>query len=447
MNDLPVDELVQALNNLNVQDPQPNPDNQEDQHILEDEDVEFRELEDINMAFQPVYLKAIPTFDGEPSALADFVAACDLIINQFYDENDELSFLNKFLVTSIKGKLTGRAKIIASARDTTTWEDLREILRLNFADQRDENSLLRDLMLLRQEFNETPYQFCQRCQDLRSLLLSNLAVTENNENVKGTKTTMFDNMALKAFLTGLREPLGATIRSRNPESIEAALNQVIDEENIMYSRNRSQQLYVQRQGPSSRNRTFVQCSFCKKPGHHVAECRNKTQEFARTSLRQNSASFFNSNPIPRPILPFQRSQNQQRPIGNNFNNQNQQNGFGSNYRQNNLGNNFNRQNNIGNNFNAPNNFGNNFNRANNSGNNLNRQNNFGHNFNRQNTFGANSNGQHNFGNNFNRQNNFGNNSNQRNEQNGFSNQSSQQVNWVAEELFHLNSNEQVQNEA
>ncbi|EFA12120.1 Retrovirus-related Pol polyprotein from transposon 17.6-like Protein [Tribolium castaneum] len=134
--------------------------------------------------FQSEYLKIIPQFNGEPSELADFIAACDLLINTFSDPNQE-AFINKFILTSIKTKLIGEAKLVTSSREINTWNALKVVLQ-NFADQRDENSLLRDLMLLKQE-SETPQQFCHRCQDIKSLLLSNLAVTELNEAVRAVK--------------------------------------------------------------------------------------------------------------------------------------------------------------------------------------------------------------------------------------------------------------------
>ena len=90
-------------------------------------------------------------------------------------------------------------------------------------------------MLLKQE-NETPQQFGSRCQELNSLLMSNLVCTESNLAIRNVKIQLYDSLTLKSFLSGLREPLGSMIKSRNPISLESALTNILIEENINYTK-------------------------------------------------------------------------------------------------------------------------------------------------------------------------------------------------------------------
>ena len=209
-----------------------------DQNEIIDNLIENNNRNRIMMAmqFQTSFLKAIPTFAGEAQTLGDFITSCDLIIDQFYN-NQEDNFLNRFLITSIKSKLTGRARNVIGSRELNDWPTMRQLLQNNFADLRDENSLLRDLMLLRQKPNESSLTYSNRCLDLKSLLLSKLTVNENNAIVRQTKQNMYDSLTLKAFMAGLNEPFGSVVRARNPPTLELAVNQILEEENISYLRN------------------------------------------------------------------------------------------------------------------------------------------------------------------------------------------------------------------
>ena len=257
--------------------------------------------------FHSSFLDIIPKYAGEASELADFLSACELIVTQFQDAANPQAFINKFLLTAIKNKLTGQAKVVTGSREINTWRALKNILQLNFADQRDENSLLRDLMLLKQE-NETPQQFYIRCQDMKSLLLSNLAVTEPNEGIRIVKRNMFDNLTLKSFLSGLREPLGSIIRSRNPQTLEAAQAQILNEENILYVKNRTNYLIQNKSRELKSNNS---------PMHFIN--RNATQHSSnhQPSHPNQGRTQFHSRPQPQ-MQRIHQQNTGQRNISNRF---------------------------------------------------------------------------------------------------------------------------------
>lgn len=85
----------------------------------------------------------------------------------------------------IISKLEGRAlTLIASRENATTWGNIKELLIQHFGDQRDENCLLRDLMSLKPHKSQSPFEFGMHCQDVRSLLLTNLQLKENDDIVR-----------------------------------------------------------------------------------------------------------------------------------------------------------------------------------------------------------------------------------------------------------------------
>lgn len=71
------------------------------------------------------------------------------LIDNFYNTANQRDFQNVFLLNSLIGKLTGTAKIIVNIKNVTTWDDLKAVLHRNFADQRDESCLNRDLVMLK----------------------------------------------------------------------------------------------------------------------------------------------------------------------------------------------------------------------------------------------------------------------------------------------------------
>lgn len=82
------------------------------------------------------------------------------------------------------GKLTGNAKLIVNIQNVKTWDELKDTLLRNFADQRDEVCLNRDLVMLRQNPNEKPNQFHDRVLHILNLLCSHIDLHELTETAK-----------------------------------------------------------------------------------------------------------------------------------------------------------------------------------------------------------------------------------------------------------------------
>lgn len=148
---------------------------------------------------KPMHLDAVPNYDGDPATLSNFISACDYILT-FANRTNASDPINNFLLRTILSKLIGRAAILIGNRDdAVSWPRIKELLIQFFGDQRDENCLVRDLMSLKPEKNETPYQFGIRCQDVRSLILNALKLHENDQVTRRIKTQIYDKHALNVF--------------------------------------------------------------------------------------------------------------------------------------------------------------------------------------------------------------------------------------------------------
>lgn len=185
-------------------------------------------------SFKPEYLNCVPHFDGNPNDLNRYLSVCQSLIDTFYKANEPHNFQNVYLLNCIIGKLTGNAKLVLGTQNVNTWEELKLILGRHFADQRDEACLNRDLVMLRQNNNESPNQYYDRILHILNLLCSYVDLHETDDNAKILKRTLYNNLALKTFLSGLKEPLGTTIRCMRPKDLPEALQFVMQENNTHY---------------------------------------------------------------------------------------------------------------------------------------------------------------------------------------------------------------------
>lgn len=242
--------------------------------------------------FKPEYLNCVPTFDGTPNDLNRYLATCQSLIDHFYIPSDPTNFRNIYLLNCLIGKLTGNAKIVINIHNVTTWDDLKETLYRHFADQRDETCLNRDLVMLRQMPNETPNQFYDKILHLLNLLCSYVDIHETMCTSKSLKRKLYNDLALKTFLSGLREPLGNTIRCMAPKDLPTALQFVTQEHNTRYFQNFSKP--VPKIEPSQQNKF--------KPQYFNHNNHNLSQ-FRPFNNFNNHAP--NNSLMPRPTFPSQ----------------------------------------------------------------------------------------------------------------------------------------------
>lgn len=104
----------------------------------------------------------------------------------------------------------------------------------HFSDYRDDYSLNRDLVMIKQTPKETPLQFLNRVLEILSTPYNYINVHERLEQVKRVKLETFKNTALKTFLSGLRNSLGRTVRPMRPTSLSIAKRFFMEEMNIQY---------------------------------------------------------------------------------------------------------------------------------------------------------------------------------------------------------------------
>ncbi|KAG5860992.1 hypothetical protein JTB14_004511, partial [Gonioctena quinquepunctata] len=175
-----------------------------------------------------------PNSDGNPNELYDFIKVASSLLNHYWDPANAGCIQNIRLLQGIISKLIGRAKEVVSIYGCDNWDSIKNTLIQNFPkspDQRDENSLTRDLVDLRQFTNESPIQFYEKCMGLLNTICNYIDLHHDEAALKRSKKEFFQQQTLTTFLAGLKEPLGATIRAMN---LSSAIQYIQKKNNIRY---------------------------------------------------------------------------------------------------------------------------------------------------------------------------------------------------------------------
>lgn len=181
----------------------------------------------------PDCVKELPTFSGSPEDLHNFINAVDTVRGIFPDciNGDENPY-TKLINISIRNKITGYAnKILASYGIVTSWQEIKYHLIANFADERDQASLITDLNNLSQN-RLSVKDFYNRIASIRTLLVNYVNLHENNRETIKAQIDLYHQISLKSFMAGLNEPLGAHVRAMRPQTLQEALQACISENNI-----------------------------------------------------------------------------------------------------------------------------------------------------------------------------------------------------------------------
>ena len=204
-------------------------------------------------------LKFIPEFSGKRDELHKFINCCDLL-DQNYNELDSILFIN-----IIKSKLTGAAYNVTKHKEFNTWDELKEILRDQFLEQRTYAQLQTDLVTSKQGLRESVRAYANRIEKLLSDL-NDVSVASAGEESKQAVTTLNSKTALKSFVDGLHPEIRLIVKASRFERLVDAIEAAVEEEKSLpeSSKNRYQS--------SNTNPPKAKCSICHKQGHSSANC-------------------------------------------------------------------------------------------------------------------------------------------------------------------------------
>lgn len=177
----------------------------------------------------------IPKFDGDEKLLNLFIVKCEYIINRYRENGNADQDL--YVFHTVTSRVTGRAAALLSERqDILTWSELKRVFTQHFGDPRSEECIAIELETLRINNAESYLDFCSRIQQVKSTLLAKVNLI-SDVNLRASKITIYDNMAMNVFLFNLPEDLLRIVRLKGCTSLETALSIVLEEVNFQFQYN------------------------------------------------------------------------------------------------------------------------------------------------------------------------------------------------------------------
>lgn len=258
----------------------------------------------------PDVIKDMPKFDGNPRLLFEFINNVEEILTMI-PQADGTSTA-RVILRAIRNKVVGPANEILNTYGTPlAWQAIKENLVTHYADKRNETSLIRDLHNIRQN-HKTVEKFYSEVIEIQSAMATHVRIHETEATVIAAKKTLYSEMCLNTFLTGLREPLGSTIRAMKPSSLSEAFVFCTKEQNISYLKfdaNNTRQTANRYETNRNQNHNF----FSQQRSFNIF---NNNQQFVHSHPPQQMNKVH--NPLNNQRGPVQYPQQQQRPF-NTFN--------------------------------------------------------------------------------------------------------------------------------
>ena len=184
------------------------------------------------MVLSKQMIDLIPTFDGNLEGVKPFLEVTQKLYDEFFDHSRPDSFQNFTLLSAIKSKIVPPAAELISASDCSSFDDIKKAILGGFQDRRDSSTLVIQLTHLRQQDGEDPFKFHDRVLKLLRLLIGYSRAHEDPRDAD-VLVTHFQKLGLRVFLMHLRDPLGSSLRARNPESLSQALGLLTNDYQMM----------------------------------------------------------------------------------------------------------------------------------------------------------------------------------------------------------------------
>lgn len=229
---------------------------------------ELEQADEMAMPIRDV-TKLIPEYNGKEKSLDSFVKKIDKLWTYIADfnDNDRTQFL---LVLQLK--LVDKAAEAVQDNDFDTWDAVKADLIEHITPHRNTEKSELKLCAIKQIFKEDVETYAKRIEDALDTLNRSFSQEDQNDTIKREN----DRKARKAFENGLIDPnLRNKAIARGSNTLKEAVDYIIEQE-LRYTELKPAQ-----------SMTF--CSYCKKPGHTITECRaRKAANESRGSRSSNS---------------------------------------------------------------------------------------------------------------------------------------------------------------
>lgn len=195
----------------------------------------------------------IPLYNGDKRQLNLYLRKCQYVVDRFKGNTEQNLYVFNVLTSRLK---EDAAALLSEREDIVTWSAFKDLLIQHFGDPRSEACINIELESLKINSSESFLDFCNRIQNVRSLLMSKVNTIDDVE-LKRAKSVIYNNTALNVFLYNLPENMVRIVRLKSPTTLEAALSIVLEEVNFLDQYNMRNRIHSNNQISGSSSKSSI----------------------------------------------------------------------------------------------------------------------------------------------------------------------------------------------
>lgn len=175
----------------------------------------------------PSIVKDLPEFNGNARDLSTWILDVEDCLELFDDFRD--SFEYHLVMKTVRRKIKNEANdILISNNTSNNWDEIKEVLRLYYADKRDLMTLDNQLKTMVRRQNETIETYYSRVREMITLISSAISTDETWKGHEAALIKLYNMMALDTFIRGLGEPLSLFCKNYKPKSLASAYHYCVE---------------------------------------------------------------------------------------------------------------------------------------------------------------------------------------------------------------------------
>ncbi|KAL4101219.1 hypothetical protein QTP88_021239 [Uroleucon formosanum] len=171
-------------------------------------------------------IKLIPDYSGQ-TEIYPFLNACEVIINTV--DVDQQPFMLKMIAAT---KLSDRAFNATRYKEIKVWEDMKKILLDAFETPYAAANLQIELNIIKMRYDETVCAYNNRVEEIYQKLCNAVVIDKTPAEAKILRNNIREQ-ALVSYINGLNDKLKFEVKTKNPTTLEQAMQiAIIAEKNI-----------------------------------------------------------------------------------------------------------------------------------------------------------------------------------------------------------------------
>lgn len=179
----------------------------------------------------PQIVRDIPDFEGNPRDLSQWMLDVEDVLELFEDLKDKFQY--HLVIKTIRRKIKGEANdALVTSNCPTTWENIKEVLKLYYADKRDLMTLDNQLKALTRGKAESIESYYSRVRELVTLISSAISMDDQWRGHEIIIMRLYNQIALDTFIRGLGDPLSRFCKNFRPKNLAQAYSYCVDYLNL-----------------------------------------------------------------------------------------------------------------------------------------------------------------------------------------------------------------------